>query len=99
MVGGRKGVGVEAGEQAERKKRVRIRVANRRLAVKGKRPESCSIKKGRPIGSPQKGNYNSSSAAPPPPSDSTPISNGRAISPLRAFCLISVSISFIRSGF
>src|SRR6476646_1470388 len=56
-------------------------------------------KKGRPIGSPQSGVYNSSSTAAPPPSDSTPKSSGRAISPLRAFCRISPSISFIRSGF
>jgi hypothetical protein len=56
-------------------------------------------KKGRPSGSPQQGIYTSSSSAEPPPSDSTPRSSGRAISPLKAFCRISPSISFIRSGF
>src|SRR5215213_5269787 len=60
-------------------------------------------KEGRPaVESPNGQSYSSSATAPfppLPPSSLPPISRGKAISPLRAFCRITVSISPIRSGF
>src|SRR5215217_5423286 len=60
-------------------------------------------KEGRPaVESPNGQSYSSSATVPfppLPPSSPPPISRGKAISPLRAFCRITVSISPIRSGF
>src|SRR5215213_7393563 len=63
MVGGRKGVGVGAGEQAkaERTTITRITATIGRLRSRGMHPEQgrriIIIKKGRPSGSPQQGTY------------------------------------------
>ena len=105
MVGGRNGVGVETAEHAEPKRetRIKIGVANGRVNARPyrNRYRRFFIKKGRPSGSPGQGTIyaSSSRAVTPPPSVSTPMSSGRAISPLRAFWRMTVSISAIKSGF
>jgi hypothetical protein len=52
-VGGRNGVGVEAGEHADRRRRIEITASNCRG---GEERKFIVIKKGRPVGSPQQSN-------------------------------------------
>lgn len=104
IVGGRKGVGVDLGEHADRE--IRINTTANRLArstIEGTRLGKNRLvivkKDGRPVAESPDGQSYSSDTSAEPPSSPPPISSGRAISPLRAFCRMTASISPMRSGF